>query len=344
MEQKALVLCDPEVDYAQQMAGFLESGHDFPWEVIVCSGRRELEQVFVGAPIEVVVIAESLVKDELPEYPVQQMVLLNESGCVRFSEIVNIDKYQEADLVKKELLKLYARRQESIYPALGRSCPAECIAFYSPVRRCLQTGTAITYSQLLSEKKRVLYLNFESYAHFVENMEEESGADLASLLYYADAPEEAFTVHLRAICRSMGNWDYVLPMYNVENLAATEAEEWIKLITKCRALKTYDLIVLDLNDSIQGVFEILRQCDRIYTITKSDRAAGKKQERYEYMVKKKMYENILQKTVLLQIPAMSRLPEDLEDYSRGELAEYVGRELIMEEESGVHSMEAVSPE
>ena len=164
MEQKVLVLCDPEVDYAQQMAGFLESGHDFPWEVIVCSGRKELEQVFVGASIEVVVIAESLVGEKLPKYPAQQMVLLNESGCVRFSEVVNIDKYQEADHVKKELLKLYARRQESIYPTLGRNSPAECIAFYSPVRRCLQTGTAITYSQLLSEKKRVLYLNFESYA------------------------------------------------------------------------------------------------------------------------------------------------------------------------------------
>ena len=344
MEQKALVLCDPEVDYAQQMAGFLESGHDFPWEVIVCSGRKELEQVFVGASAEVVVIAESLVGETVPKYPARQVVLLNESGCVRFSEVVNIDKYQEADHVKKELLKLYNRQQNPIYPVLGRSSPAECIAFYSPVRRCLQTGTAITYSQLLSEKKRVLYLNFESYAYFAENPEEERGTDMASLLYYADAPEEAFAIHLQAICRNMGNWDYVLPMYNVENLAVTEAGEWIKLITKCRSLKEYDLIVLDLNDSIQGVFEILRQCDRIYTIIKSDRAAEKKQNRYEYMVKKKMYEDILQKTVLLQIPVMSRLPEDLEDYSRGELAEYVGRELIMEEENGVQGMEAVSPE
>ena len=344
MEQKALVLCDPEVDYAQQMAGFLESGHDFPWEVIVCSGRKELEQVFVGASVEVVVIAESLVREELPEYPVRQIVLLNESGCVRFSELVNIDKYQEAENVKRELLKLYARRQEVIYPVLSRSSPAACVAFYSPVRRCLQTGTAITYGQLVSEKKRVLYLNFESYAYFAENSERECGADLTSLLYYADASEEEFAVHLRAMCKNVGNWDYVLPMYNVENLASTDAGEWIKLITKCRSLKTYDLIVLDLNDSIQGLFEILRQCNRIYTITKSDRAAGKKQERYEYMVKKKMYEDILQRTLLLQIPAMTGIPEELEEYSRGELAEYVRRELLLEEENGVQGMEAVSPE
>ena len=171
MEQKALVLCDPELDYAQQMAGFLERGHDFPWKVIVCSGKKELEQVFVGASVEVVVIAESLIREALPEYPVEQLVLLNESGCLRFSEIININKYQEAEHVKRELLKLYARQQEAIYPVLGRSSPAACVAFYSPVRRCLQTGTAITYGQLLSETKRILYLNFESYAYFVENGE-----------------------------------------------------------------------------------------------------------------------------------------------------------------------------
>lgn len=342
MEQKALVLCDPEMDYAQQMAGFLEKGRDFPWKVIVCSGKKELEQVFVGASVEVVVIAESLIREALPEYPVEQLVLLNESGCLRFSEIINIDKYQEADHVKRELLNLYARRQGSIYPVLGRSSPAACVAFYSPVRRCLQTGTAITYGLLLSETKRILYLNFESYAYFVEN-EEESEADLASLLYYVDASEEEFAVRLRAICKSMGNWDYVLPMHNVENLAVTDSGEWIKLITKCRSLKTYDLILLDLNDNIQGLFEILRQCDRIYTITKADRAAEKKQERYAYLVKKKMYEDILQRTVFLQIPSMSRLPEELEEYSRGELAEYVYRELILEEENGVQGMEAVSP-
>jgi len=342
VEQKALVLCDPEMDYAQQMAGFLEKGYDFPWKVIVCSGKKELEQVFVGASVEVVVIAESLIREALPEYPVEQLVLLNESGCLRFSEIINIDKYQEADHVKRELLNLYARRQGPIYPVLGRSSPAACVAFYSPVRRCLQTGTAITYGLLLSETKRILYLNFESYAYFVEN-EEESEADLASLLYYADASEEEFAVRLRAICKSMGNWDYVLPMHNVENLAVTDPGEWIKLITKCRSLKTYDLILLDLNDNIQGLFEILRQCDRIYTITKTDRAAKKKQERYAYLVKKKMYEDILQRTVFLQIPSMSRLPEELEEYSRGELAEYVYRELILEEENGVQGMEAASP-
>ena len=62
------------------------------------------------------------------------------------------------------------------------------------------------------------------------------------------------------------------------------------------------------------------------------------------MVKKKMYEDILQRTVLLQIPAMTGIPEELEEYSRGELAEYVRRELLLEEENGVQGMEAVSPE
>ena len=77
MEQKALVLCDPEADYAQQMAFFLENGHDFPWSAIVCTGIGELEQVFESISVDVLVIAESLVGEVLPKYPVKQMVLLN---------------------------------------------------------------------------------------------------------------------------------------------------------------------------------------------------------------------------------------------------------------------------
>ena len=41
---------------------------------------------------------------------------------------------------------------------------------------------------------------------------------------------------------------------------------------------------------------------------------------------------------------MTGIPEELEEYSRGELAEYVRRELLLEEENGVQGMEAVSPE
>ena len=340
MEQKALVLCDAEADYAQQMAGFLEREHDFPWKVIVCTGVEELEQMLQGNSVDVVVIAESMIGDTLPQYPAKQFVLLNESGRVRFSEVKNIDKYQEADNVRKALLSLCVEQKRVVYPALDHPSPAVCVAFYSPVRRCLQTSTAITYGQLLAERHRVLYLNFECF--YGGSMEDES-PDLISLLYYVDAAQEEFSLHMRSIRRSIGNWDYVMPMRNGENLPETESGDWLKLMEKCRMLDEYDYVVLDLNDSMQGVIDILRQSDRIYTLIKGDSMAQTKLDRYEYLLKKKQQSDILQKSVRLQMPGVSRLPVSLEDYSRGELADYVRKKIILEEDKdGVYGMEAAT--
>lgn len=344
MKQKALVLCDAEVDYAQQMAGFLERDHDFPWEIIVCTGIGELDQVFRNKAVEILVVAESLIHDELPRYPTKQLVLLNESGRIRFTEVKNIDKYQAADNIRNALLRLCAEQKEFAYPVLERGKSAECIAFYSPIRRCLQTSIAITFSQLLAEKYRVLYLNFECFSQFAMVPEEGESMDMTCLLYYIDAGEEEFALRLRAMRKSIGNWEYIMPMCNGENLAGTEAEDWLRLVGRCRAMETYDFVVLDLNDSMQGLFEILRQCDGIYTIVKNDSAARKKLDRYEYVLGKKKYEDILQRTVRLQPPVFCRLPEGLEDYSRGELADYVRRNMILEDGNGIYGVEEEAAE
>lgn len=339
MEPKALVLCDPEEDYARQMAAFLEKDDDFPWAVIVCTGRKELEELLARMTVEVLVLAESLTEDVYPGYSVKWLILLNESGQVRFPEIKNIDKYQEADKIRKELLKLSLGRSEPIYPALMKKKAAECIAFYSPVRRCLQTGLAIAYSQLLAEECRVLYLNFECYGVLPGIAECELESDMTSLLYHLDSGEEELVPYLKMIRKSVGNWDYIPPMKNSENMPATEAEDWLKLMSVLRNLDEYDYIVLDMHDGLQGMFELLKQCERIFTVVKNDAVAREKLQKYEYVLEKKGYKSIRLKTRLLQLPLFTRLPAAMEDYSRGELADYVREELIREEGHGIYGME-----
>ncbi len=332
MERKTLVLCDAETDYAQQMASFLEKDREFPWEIVVSTGLTELKQMLSRKKVEIVLIAESLVEDALPEYSVKQIALLNESGRIRFGEVKNIDKYQAADLVRKELLTMYAEQMQVTYPMLEKCRQAACIAFYSPIRRCMQTSTAITFSQIMAEKFRVLYLNFESFAHFL--LMDEGGMDLTSLVYHIQASEEEFALQLRSIKRTIGNWEYIVPMHNGENIPQISAEDWQNLLKKCKAMEEYDFIVLDLQDGMQGVFEILSLSDKIYTFEKGDMNAQKKIEWYKYVLRKKGYEDILHKTKWLQTPAVEKLPQELEDYSRGSLADYVRKEMMKDREGG----------
>ena len=326
MRKKRLALCDPEADYAQQMAAYLEKDKDFPWEVIVFTKKEGLEASFGEA--DVLLIAESVVGEEMMEYSARHVVLLNESGTIRFPQVHNIDKYQAAEKVKAQLLKLYAEQEEKVFPVLQNVSETKVIGFYSPVKRCLQTGTAIACGQLLARGNRVLYLNFENYVGY-SWLEEEPEGDLATLLYYLDEDSQRFMLRLKSLLRYRGDWAYIVPMQNSVDLPFIREEEWMQLINRCRFSGMFDYIILDLNESLQGLFGILQQCHLILTIVKEDATAGKKLEKYAFLLKQRGCENVKEKTVELVIPANIKVPADPEDCVRGELAEYARK--ILEE-------------
>lgn len=329
LKQRKLVLCDPEADYAQQMAAFLEKDKDFPWEVAVYTDREGLEHFLERLGAEVLLIAESMAGEILPQRAVGQVVLLNESGVIRFPEIINIDKYQEAENVRRELLKILAQQEEKVYPVLRSVRESGLIGFYSPVRRCLQTGFAIAYSQLLAENRRVLYLNFQHFAGLPWLDTENGEEDLAALLYYLDMEKHKFILRMKSMLRSLGNWDYMAPMRNGTNLPEVREEDWLKLINRCRCSGEYDYIVLDLSDSMQGLLNILGQCNLIYTIVREDAAARYKLERYEHLLERKGCVDIKERTVKLALPIFAGLPTIPENYTKGELAEYARK--VMEQ-------------
>ena len=338
MKEKAFVLCDAEVDYAQQMAEFLKKDLIFPREIIVCSGKEELEFLLQHSQIDKLLISERVVGDELPKYPVGQVILLNESGCVRFPEILNIPKYQSAEGVRKQLLQILAAERVQEHSCLKNEMRSPCVAFYSPVRRCLQTTTAITYSQIHAERKRVLYINMESFSVFCGG--DETAPDLGALLCCTDLELESFALRIKAAEKRIGTWSYIMPMYNGVNISEIPVNEWEKLLDKCCRLKGYDLVVLDMNDSVQGSLKLLGECDRVYMITPGDSISAQKIERLETVLEKMKLEKLRRKIVRLQIPFMDPLPECLEAYNRGKLSEWVRKFMIAEEKHGLSGVEA----
>ncbi len=89
------------------------------------------------------------------------------------------------------------------------------------------------------------------------------------------------------------------------------------------AIGQYEYIILDLGEGIQGLYELLKNCCKIYTITRDDAFARAKLEQYEQMLKFNDLEDIAQKTVKCRFPKFRELPENLEMMTHGELAAYV---------------------
>lgn len=110
------------------------------------------------------------------------------------------------------------------------------------------------------------------------------------------------------------------------------AEEWTGLLEKIEDLGEYEYVILDLSESMQGLFDILRKCKKVFTSVGKDRMAERKLMQYEQLLALSEYEDVLEKTEKLDLTEIRRLPEELEQLTRGELAEVAKKIAVKLEE------------
>lgn len=323
MTDKLLVLCDVEEEYAQLMTEFLRGHKDLPWQIHTYTEPEGLLQQEKNVPISMLVVAESAYCEEMQKLCAGRIVLLNESGVIRWDKLPNINKYQQAENVLREILEQYLEIAGEPLPRLEKGCATRFVGMYSPVRRSLQTSFALTMAQVLSAKYRTLYLNFENYAGLKELVPDMQTRDMADLLYFLTAGKDKFRLRFQTMLQHKGDLQYIPPMRAGQNLLTVTGSEWLMLFRKLEELGEYDYIILDLSECMQGLFDILRLCFRVYTLTNEDKVAQCKIMQYEQLLQASAYEDVLQKTNKLAIPKLHRLPEDIAALTKGELAELV---------------------
>jgi len=326
-EQKILALCDTEEEYAHLMTEFLKKHKDLPWELHTYTNVRELFEGEGEEHVNMLVVAESAYTEEMKKLQPGRIVILNESGVLRWNDLLYVDKYQQAEEVLRNLLMVYMETADVQLPRLRKNCRTVFIGNYSPVRRCMQTSFALTMGQLLSREHHTLYLNFEHYAGTAELLPDVQTFDLADLLYFLNAEQNKFRLRMQTMLRHKGNLHYIPPMKAGQNLLSVTAAEWMGLLQKLEELGEFEYVILDLSESMQGLFDILRMCTRIFTLTREDRIAQAKMLQYEQVLSLCEYEDVLEKTDRLSLSHIHRLPEELEQYTKGELAEMV-KELL----------------
>lgn len=328
--EELMVLCDPEEEYAQLMTEYLKKQKTLPWEIHTYTGVKEL-LCAKETSIKLLVISESAYNESMQSMPVARIIVLNESGLMKWENVCYVDKYRQADEVLREIMQLYIEIADQCPPRLRKGFKTVFLGNYSPVRRCMQTSFALTMSQLLAKEHTVLYLNFEHYAGIGQLLPDMQTLDLADLLYFLNAENEKFRLRLQMMCRHIGNLDYIPPMKSGQNLLSVTATEWINLLQKLEELGSYEYVILDLSESMQGVFEILRLCRRIYTMTCEDRIAKSKLLQYEQLLSLHEYGDVLDKTRRVSLTHIRQLPEEPEQLTRGELAALVN-DLLKEGE------------
>ena len=175
------------------------------------------------------------------------------------------------------------------------------IGIYSPVHRIGKTRFAMNLGQKLSEKVPVLYLNLEGYSGSGYYLPEKTDHDLGDLIYCMKQERQDYGLKISSMTGQSGGMDYIMPMKNETDLRAVRGEEWINLFAQILEKCIYEVIILDLGDCIDGLYDILRNCTKIYTPYILESAAMAKLAQYEKNLRKAGYGDVLMRTVKKQM-------------------------------------------
>ena len=178
-----------------------------------------------------------------------------------------------------------------------RKTRGSLIGVYSPIHRIGKTKYALELGKELAEKGPVLYLNLEEYAGGEHYFSKEQEQNLGDLLYYSKQETGNLGLRISMMTGQIGNMDYIRPIPVVQDLQAVTAEEWLQLFEQIVEKSIYEVLILDLGDSVNGLFSILEKCDSVHTLSIEEPAAKAKLQQYTENLLRTGHEKILEHTV-----------------------------------------------
>ncbi len=329
MKRTVLGICDPEERYLKRLLEALGSHRELPFEIRGFTQVQQVQQFAAKRPVWALLVAESVYRPEMREWVEGSLLLLSESGSSPDQTVPSISKYQPADRLLQEILALAVKDDRILEPVLSKRS-LHIIGVYTPVGRCLQTTFSIVLGQLLAKKHKVLYLNFESFSGLGKLLHCKSETDITALVYSLSNTKEKFVYQLGSMTEELNGMAYLPPACSYPDITMVDGAEWQELLKEIENSGIYEYLVLDLSDCVQGLFDILRLCGQVYTITKEDGIAQAKLEQYESILRYSDYEDVLDKTEKCRLPVFNRLPVSLEQATLSEIGAYVKDMLLRE--------------
>ncbi len=326
MKQKIMAVCDTEEAYAHRLAEYMLDRVKLPYALHLFTRVEELQKFIDGARVEVLLIAESAWKrlqGESVRQQASQIFVLQESGTPQEEGICCIDKFQSPEAILGEMVEAITDVPAWTRTGSGTATAAKLIGMYSPVKRCLQTTFALTMGQILGREHKTLYINLESYSGFERMLQKEFSVDMSDLMYYFRCARDKLPLRLPSLIQNINGLDYIPPARAGSVIREADGEKWLELCGFLADLEGYEYIILDLDDGMDGLFDLLRYCHKIYTITREDSFAVAKLAQYEQILRFHQMEEIAERTVKCRIPVFREVPAGLEHMTHGELAAYV---------------------
>ena len=335
MKKNIFAVCDLEVEYAYNFMDYLNRKKNIPFDIQAFTNVKSLMEYGSKVPIELLLISDKAMCPEVRELGIGKIVILSE-GMSRpeLEQYSRVYKYQSSADVVREVMACYGEEKstaEKTFPMWKKT--TELIGVYSPIGRCLQTSFALTLGQVLAKERAVLYLNLEEYSGLEELLGKSYPHNLSDLLYYVRQNHQNLHLKMSSMIQTINNLDFIPPVKAPEDIRGTLWADWEKLLREICLCSSYEVVVLDIGNGIDELFQLLHLCGKIYMPVLNDVISSCKIAQFEHLLQVWDYPQILGKIQKIRLPfhtAATAQESYIEQLLWGELGDYV-RELVRNE-------------
>lgn len=336
MRKVIAAICDEEELYCSQLLEYLQENKKETLEVAVYSKKESLKEDLEKGKIEIALMTEEFFCPEITKNTGVTFAVFSE-GVVsgENDSYPYIFKYQKAENIIRELLRLAGEClwEGEVQYLYGKD--KQMVAFYSPHQDMAQMYLAMGYAKVFAETKRVLYLNLMECAGFELLFGEEYKENIGDFLFYLRQEEKNLKFHFESMLYHFGDVDYIPPVFFGEILQEAEKQDYLKLFDWLVKETDYEVIVLDFGGMVQGFFDLLQKCSKIYCLTREDYGVKCRLQQFLQCAEQYQEMNLMERVKVLpagvQCVAAQGSGNLMQELEWGELGDYIRMQFMGEE-------------
>lgn len=169
-------------------------------------------------------------------------------------------RYQPIETILHEVQALVGVRERK---SLGVAAGLEIIGVYSPICHEMQMPFSMVLARMLSEKRKVLYVNLMEHSGFLEVFGLTGEYDLGDVVLAIRRKRFSDDMFLKGVYEAEGI-HYIPPFDNPEDLREFSAEDYQAFLAFVEEQTDYEALVLDFGAGMREFTRVLETCTSIY--------------------------------------------------------------------------------
>ena len=283
--------------------------------IISGSGCISVEEELEEAGIPIIVLTEEmpgLVAEET-DFPVNEKPRKS-----------SVFKYQPMERILHEIHVVTGGSRNA--RMTGIACRQEVIGIYSPTKHEMQVPFSMILATILSEKRKILYLNFMQFSGMFKTFAICGESDVGDVILRLRKGSMNAENFLKSVYVA-GQFSYIPPFRNPEQLGEFSIEDFRALFDFIRKETDFEALAIDFGTGVQSLAEMLEECSSCYCLGKTGYFYESQLEEFLNYLEKAGKGDLLERIHMIDLPFSAKNLRDgtniLEQLLWSEFGDYV---------------------